>query len=374
MDQRYPIYAEADIPSTAPTAPPRRRSSASSRRWQSTCAQRAKRRRRDERRGRARQLGARGYDIVIGGGLFERAGELIAPGAARASACRRHGRDRRRRLHWPTPDARPRATAGIASRPGHLPAGEATKSFAQLEAVLERGCWRAAPSAADLAGARRRRDRRPHRLRRGILLRGIDFIQVPTTLLAQVDSSVGGKTGINTAPRQEPGRRVPPAAAGAGRYRRRSPRLPRARAARRLCRGGQVRPDRRAGFFAWLETNGAKLLDGDAPRCAYAVATSCRAKARIVGADEREAGARALLNLGHTFGHALEAATAASATRCCTARRSRIGMVLAFDSRRALGLAPAADARAGAAPSAARRPADAARRRPRLATPTAARA
>ena len=186
----------------------------------------------------------------------------------------------------------------------------------------------------------------------GILLRGLDFVQIPTTLLAQVDSSVGGKTGINTAPRQEPGRAVPPAAAGARRHRdARDPRS--AAAARRLRRGGQVRPARRSDFFAWLERNGAAVCAGEPEACRRAVRTSCAAKAAIVAEDEREAGRRALLNLGHTFGHALEAETGFG-DALLHGEAVAIGMVMAFALSARLGLCAAADGRAGPRPSARR--------------------
>ncbi len=142
----------------------------------------------------------------------------------------------------------------------------------------------------------------------GILKRGVDFAQVPTTLLAQVDSSVGGKTAINT----------PQGKNLLGLFHQ--PRLviadvdvlhslPR----RELLAGyAEVVKYGALGdveFFAWLEANGAKALGGEPQALTHAVAHSCRMKAAIVARDEREAGERALLNLGHTFGHALEAAT-----------------------------------------------------------------
>jgi 3-dehydroquinate synthase len=142
-----------------------------------------------------------------------------------------------------------------------------------------------------------------------VLLRGVDFIQVPTTLLAQVDSSVGGKTGINT----RHGKNL------VGAFYQ--PRLVLADTEvldtlpkRELLAGyaevakyGLIDdPD----FFAWCETNGDAVLSGDAAKRTYAIEQSCLAKARIVAADERETtDLRALLNLGHTFGHALEAET-----------------------------------------------------------------
>ena len=141
------------------------------------------------------------------------------------------------------------------------------------------------------------------------LLRGVDFIQVPTTLLAQVDSSVGGKTGINT----RHGKNL------VGAFYQ--PRLVLADTdvldtlPRRELLAGYAEVAKYgliddAGFLAWCETNGAAVLSGDAAKRTYAIEQSCLAKARIVAADERETtDLRALLNLGHTFGHALEAET-----------------------------------------------------------------
>jgi len=174
-------------------------------------------------------------------------------------------------------------------------------------------------------------------------LRGIDFIQVPTTLLSQVDSSVGGKTGINS----------PHGKNLIGAFHQ--PRLVIADTAtldtlprREVLAGyaevakyGLIRlPD----FFAWLEENGRRVVDGDSAARRHAVTVSCRAKADIVGVDERESGDRALLNLGHTFGHALEAATGFGQT-LLHGEGVAIGMVMAFDLSVKLGLCPAEDAR-----------------------------
>ena len=142
-----------------------------------------------------------------------------------------------------------------------------------------------------------------------VLLRGVDFIQVPTTLLAQVDSSVGGKTGINT----RHGKNL------VGAFYQ--PRLVLADTdvldtlPRRELLAGYAEVAKYGliddpAFFAWCEANGAAVLSGDAAKRTYAIEQSCLAKARIVAADERETtDLRALLNLGHTFGHALEAET-----------------------------------------------------------------
>jgi 3-dehydroquinate synthase len=176
-----------------------------------------------------------------------------------------------------------------------------------------------------------------------VLLRGVDFIQVPTTLLAQVDSSVGGKTGINT----RHGKNL------VGAFYQ--PRLvvadtdvldtlPR----RELLAGyaevvkyGLIDDPK---FFDWCEKNAAELLNGDAAKRTYAIEQSCRTKARIVAADERETtDLRALLNLGHTFGHALEAETGFGPD-LLHGEAVGAGMAMAFDLSAKLGLCPAADA------------------------------
>jgi 3-dehydroquinate synthase len=152
------------------------------------------------------------------------------------------------------------------------------------------------------------------------LLRGVDYVQVPTTLLAQVDSAVGGKTGINSRHGKNLDRRLPPAPRRADRHRHPG-HAARARAEGGLRGGGQVRPDPRRAFFEWLEANGRAVLGGDPARQAVAIRRSLAVKAAIVAADERETGTeRALLNFGHTFAHAYEA-LAGYGAGSCTARR-----------------------------------------------------
>jgi len=174
-----------------------------------------------------------------------------------------------------------------------------------------------------------------------VLLRGVRFVQVPTTLLAQVDSSVGGKTAIDTAH----GKNL------VGAFHQ--PRLVLADTGvldtlpRRELLAGYAEVLKYAllgdpGFFDWLEANGRKVIAGDAGARAHAIVTSCAAKAEIVAADEREAGARALLNLGHTFGHALEAETGYDGS-LLHGEAVAIGMVLAFALSERLGLCPSAD-------------------------------
>ncbi|MEO0036446.1 MAG: hypothetical protein RLZZ501_2469, partial [Pseudomonadota bacterium] len=232
--------------------------------------------------------------------------------------------------------------AGIQPLHTVMPAGEPTKDFPHLEALLdamlaaraERGTMVVALGGGvvgDLTG-----------FAAAILLRGVDFVQIPTTLLAQVDSSVGGKTGINT----RHGKNL------VGAFHQ--PRLVLADTdlldslPRRQVLAGYAEVVKYGviddpEFFAWLEEHGPALVAGDAAARRHAVAVSCRAKARIVAADERESGQRALLNLGHTFGHALEAETGFS-DALLHGEAVAIGMVLALRLSARLGLAPAADA------------------------------
>src|SRR5690606_7717627 len=171
-----------------------------------------------------------------------------------------------------------------------------------------------------------------------ILLRGIDFIQVPTTLLAQVDSSVGGKTGIDTAQ----GKNL------VGAFHQ--PRLVLADTTilaslpRREMLAGYAEIVKYglladAAFFHWLEGHGRAVVEGDPQALRRAVLTACRGKAEIVAADEREAGRRALLNLGHTFAHALEIECGYGAD-LLHGEAVAIGMTLAFELSAQLGLCP----------------------------------
>lgn len=284
-------------------------------------------------------LGARQYDILIGTGLLAQSGALIsalAPGtrcavvtdAAVAS------------LHLGTLEAS-LADAGMLAGSVTLPAGEASKSFAELEPLcarlLDLGVERTDSVVAlgggvigDLAG-----------FAASILRRGVRLVQMPTTLLAQVDSSVGGKTGINTAHGKnligafhQPGlviadldtlETLPAREFNAG-Y---------AEVAKYGLLGDRA-------FFDWLEANWQRVVAGDLEARAHAVEVSCRAKAGFVEEDERETGRRALLNLGHTFGHALEAFAGYSG-RLLHGEAVAIGMMLAFQFSEELGLCPAED-------------------------------
>ena len=285
-------------------------------------------------------LAERSYDIHIGPGLIDRAGTLMKPVM--------NGN----RAFVVTDDSvaplyldRLLASldkAGIKNLNTVLPHGESTKDFSHLEALvdamLEARCERSTMVVAlgggvvgDLTG-----------FAASILQRGLDFVQVPTTLLAQVDSSVGGKTGINT----RHGKNL------VGAFHQ--PRLVLADTQaltslpRRQVLAGYAEVVKygcidEPEFFAWLEENGFHVIVGEEKARRHAVAVSCRAKARIVAQDEREGGVRALLNLGHTFAHALEAETGFS-DEMLHGEAVAIGMVMAFRLSARLGLAPVEDA------------------------------
>ncbi|MFA6122641.1 3-dehydroquinate synthase [Sphingomonas sp.] len=285
-------------------------------------------------------LGARSYDVVIEAGLLARAADWLAP----LSRGRRMAivTDENVLPHLATVQASLTA-AGVASEAAVLPPGEATKSWAMLEELTDRlldlGVERGDHVVAlgggvigDLVG-----------FACSILKRGCGFVQIPTTLLAQVDSSVGGKTAINSRAGKNligafhqpalvlidpdvldtlPERHVRAGYAEVVKY------------------GLIDDPD----FFAWCEENAAALIAGDADARLYAIAHSVAAKARIVAEDERETtGARALLNLGHTFGHALEA-EAGFSDRLLHGEGVAAGMALAYGYSAARGLAAQGDA------------------------------
>lgn len=280
-------------------------------------------------------FGARSYDILIGEGLLGQAAAHLAPKA----------RDERLivisdETVWAAQGGRLQAgLAPIEAVPLLVPAGEDSKSWQILSEVIDRllalGIERRDHLVAfgggvvgDLAG-----------FAAAIVNRGCNFIQVPTTLLAQVDSSVGGKTGINV----KAGKNL------VGAFHQPSLVLmdidcldtldP------RQLRSGYAEVAKYAliedaEFFSWLEAHGPALLASDRKARRHAIAVSVAGKARIVEADEREtSGRRALLNLGHTFGHALEAETGYSAT-LHHGEAVSIGMVLAFDFSVSRGLCP----------------------------------
>ncbi len=271
-------------------------------------------------------LGKRAYTIEIGEGLLEEAGALIAPLLNRPFTVIVTD-ENVARFHLKTLETA-LAGAGIKYASIVLPAGEKTKSFAMLadlcEQLLAAGVERRDRIIAfgggvigDLAG-----------FAAAILRRGIDFIQIPTSLLAQVDSSVGGKTGINTSHGKNLiGAFLQPVKVLADTKLLAT--LPRRELAAGYAEVAKYGLLGDAAFFEWLESNAELLLRGDAQARAHAILRSCSAKARIVAEDETEQGVRALLNLGHTFGHALESATGYS-NRLLHGEGVAIGMVQAF--------------------------------------------
>lgn len=279
-------------------------------------------------------LGERSYDIHIGEGVLRRAGEIIKPFLSRPQTVIVSD-ENVAALHLETLQEALRQE-GIESSAVVMPAGEKTKSYEKLaylcDALLEKGVERndciiafGGGVIGDLAG-----------FAASVLRRGVNFVQIPTSLLAQVDSSVGGKTGINS----RHGKNL------VGAFHQ-----PQAviidialldtLAPRELAAGyAEVAKYGLLGdepFFVWLEENAPALFAGDAQARVKAISQSCQAKADIVGRDEKEAGVRALLNLGHTFGHALEGATGYG-DRLLHGEGVSVGMVLAFRYCERLGL------------------------------------
>jgi 3-dehydroquinate synthase len=279
-------------------------------------------------------LGDRSYDIVVGDGVLAQAGALIAPVlrlpktiiVTDEHVAARHLETLQRSLD----------DHGVSYESIVLPPGDQTKSFSQLQSLVENilnaGVERSSTLIAlgggmigDLTG-----------FAAGVTLRGINYIQIPTTLLAQVDSSVGGKTAINTPQGKnlvgvfhQP--KMVLADVGV------LDTLPR----RELLAGyGEVVKYgliNDTSFFHWLEGHAMSLLEGDVNARRVAVVKSCQSKADIVAADERESGVRALLNFGHTFGHALEAETGFG-DMLLHGEGVAIGMMLAFDLSVSMGL------------------------------------
>lgn len=284
-------------------------------------------------------LGDRAYDIVIGRDQLASLGERITalrPGVRTAIVT-----DPTVAKHWLEQTEASLSAAGIASSRIVVDEGEGSKTYAGFQQVCE-GLISAKIERNDLVIA----------LGGGVVgdlagfaaaavRRGVDFVQVPTSLLAQVDSSVGGKTGINSPQ----GKNLIGAfhqpvlvIADTAILDTLSPRQFRAGYAE-VAKYGLLGD---AAFFAWLEAHHAEIFSGGAAR-EHAIATSCRAKAAIVARDERENGERALLNLGHTFGHALEAATGFS-DRLFHGEGVSVGMVLAAQLSAQLGMIAQDDA------------------------------
>jgi 3-dehydroquinate synthase len=284
-------------------------------------------------------LGERSYQIAIGRGLLASLGRRVAalrPGARAAIVT-----DGNVARHHLAAAQSALAASDIAATPVTVPPGEGSKNFAVFEHVcealiaarIERGDLVVALGGGvigDLAG-----------FAAAAVRRGIDYVQVPTSLLAQVDSSVGGKTAINSSHGKNligafyqpilvvadtalldtlPAREFRSGYAEVAKY-------------------GLIGD---AGFFAWLEQNWQDVFAGGSAR-EHAIAVSCRAKAATVARDERETGERALLNLGHTFGHALEAAAGYS-DRLLHGEAIALGMALAFEFSARRGLLPKTEA------------------------------
>lgn len=281
----------------------------------------------------------RNYDIWVGGQLLQNAGELIKPLLKRAFTVIVTDENVAKH-HLPTLQAS-FDQQDINSVAIILPAGEKSKSMSMLENLLEQlighGVERndiitvlGGGVIGDLAG-----------FAAAVLRRGVGFVQIPTSILAQVDSSVGGKTGINS----------PQGKNLIGAFHQ--PKLVIAdidildTLSDRHIRAGYAEIFKYAliddpKFYTWLLDNGKKLIDGDKQARQNAVVVSCQSKANIVSQDEKEHGLRALLNLGHTFGHALEAHTQYS-DRLIHGEGVAIGMVLAFEFSAFLGFNNGAD-------------------------------
>jgi 3-dehydroquinate synthase len=247
-------------------------------------------------------LGARSYPIHIGAGTLARAGSTVTGAGARRAVV---VTNEIVASHWLAPLRASLDASGVASDVVTIPDGEAHKTFATLESVVTRLLELRAERktmivalgggiVGDIAG-----------FAAAVYQRGMPFIQVPTTLLAQVDSSVGGKTGIN----HPLGKNM----IGAF-YQPRAvlidtnclSTLPKREMAAGLAEVIKYGAIRDAAFFAWLERSVDALVAREPAALARAIHESCRIKAEIVAADEREEGERALLNFGHTFGHAIE--------------------------------------------------------------------
>jgi 3-dehydroquinate synthase len=284
-------------------------------------------------------LARRAYDIVIGRGLLASLGTRIK--ALRSGARLALVTDETVARHHLTAAEAALKSAGLDAARIVVPQGEGSKSYATFETVceaiiaarIERGDLIVALGGGvigDLAG-----------FAAACVRRGLDFVQVPTTLLAQVDSSVGGKTGINSPQGKNligafhqpvmviadtalldtlPSREFRAGYAEVAKY-------------------GLIGD---AAFFSWLEANWQEVFSGG-PAREHAIAVCCRAKAGVVARDERESGERALLNLGHTFGHALEAVCGFSG-RLLHGEAVALGMALAFEFSARKGLITASDA------------------------------
>ncbi|MDC3079699.1 3-dehydroquinate synthase [Rhodospirillaceae bacterium] len=273
------------------------------------------------------------YDIIIQHGLLSNLGILISQKFAKPKTF--IVTDNNISVHWLEQTIESLSAQGISPKVLEVPAGENTKSFINLEKIIDQ-----------LLESKVDRDSLLIALGGGVIgdlagfagavtLRGIKVVQVPTTLLSQVDSSVGGKTGINVRQGKnlvgsfyQPSlvaidtqvlKTLPPRQLFAGYA--------------EVVKYGLIKD---CSFFDWLELNGKKVLEGDKLAQQFAIFTSCRIKAEIVEADEKEQDLRAILNFGHTFGHALEAEAGYNGN-LLHGEAVSIGMVMAIELSKNLG-------------------------------------
>ncbi len=285
-------------------------------------------------------LGERSYDIAIGSGLLSLVGDYLPFDISAKKVflitddnVEPYALDLRSKLQ----------EAGVGfCEILTLPHGEKTKSYDSLRRahdwMLENNIDRSSIVFAvgggvigDLAG-----------FSASTILRGVPFVQIPTTILSQVDSSVGGKTGINTSyGKNLVGSFFQPEAVITDIDTLKT--LPKREVLAGYAEVVKYGLIDDLAFFEWLEENGSAVIDLEEEAILYALETSCRAKARVVEADEREGGKRALLNLGHTFGHALEAAAGYDGS-LLHGEGVSIGSVMAFDLSVQMGLCTQEDA------------------------------
>lgn len=283
-------------------------------------------------------LAGRSYAIHIGQGLMQQAGALLKPVLRSARVIIITDRSVAA-LHLENLSASLKAAGLEVAEPIVVEGGEQTKSLPAFEDLIEQMLDRAMERSVtvvalgggvvgDLAG-----------FAAATVLRGVDFVQIPTTLLAQVDSSVGGKTGINT----RHGKNLlgafhqPRAVLIDTDVLNTLPRREMLAGYAEIIKYGLIDD---APFYAWCLQNGEQLIAGDIAAREYAITHSCAAKARIVAADELESGPRMLLNFGHTFAHALEA-EAGYGAGLLHGEAVAVGMVLALQLSARLNLCPA---------------------------------
>ena len=280
------------------------------------------------------------YDILIEHGLLEHLGDLISEKFDNPRTF--IVTDKNISEHWLEQILDSFSSNGISPKVLEIPDGESTKSFGNLEKIIDqlleakvdRECLLIALGGGvigDLVG-----------FAASVTLRGIKVVQVPTTLLSQVDSSVGGKTGINV--RQ--GKNLvgsfyqPSLVVIDTQVLQTLPKRQILAGYAEVVKYGVIRDNL---FFDWLEINGQRVLEGDQQAQQFAIYNSCRIKAEIVEADEKEQNVRAILNFGHTFGHALEA-EARYDGNLLHGEAVSIGMVMAIELSKSLGHSSGQDA------------------------------